>query len=105
MPHEDRLGHELDAEALAHAAGDLARERDEQRGRAGAAVGQRERVLARDRDRRRVAVARGEARALDQPGRRGLDAAVGLRPARRARRRAATRASSAANASGRAPGW
>ena len=67
VPDEHRLGLELDAERGAHAAGDLARERDELVGRPGAAVGERERVLRGDRHRRRVAVAAREARALDQP--------------------------------------
>ena len=53
-------------------------------GRARAAVGERERVLGRDRDAARVAVAALEAGALDQPRGGGLDAPVGLREARRA---------------------
>jgi len=65
MPDEDGLGHELDAEAVVHSRGDLPRERDELRGRTVAAVRQRERVLARDRDGPWVAVAALEARALD----------------------------------------
>ena len=46
---------------------------------------ERERVLARDRDRRRVAVPAREAGPLDQPRRRRLDRPVGLREARHAR--------------------
>src|SRR4051812_82391 len=69
VPDEHRLGHEVDAEAIVHAARDLAREGDELRGRAGAAVREGERVLARDRDAARVALAAVEARALDEPRR------------------------------------
>src|SRR3954449_9206212 len=80
---EDRLGHEGDAEALAHAAGYLAREGDELGRRAAAAVREREGVLVRDRDAVRVAVAPAEAGALDEPGGGGLHTAVGLRERRR----------------------
>src|SRR3954470_14064472 len=73
---EDRLGYEVDPEALAHAAGDLAREGHELRRRAGAPVRQGERVLGGDRDAGRVALATAEAGALDEPGGGGLHAAV-----------------------------
>src|SRR6185369_14042133 len=74
-PHEDGLRDERDAEALLHAVLDLARQRGELAGRPAAAVGEREHVLGRDRDALGVAVALGEAGVLDQPRRRGLDAA------------------------------
>src|SRR4051812_35136178 len=83
MADEDGLGHEIDPEALAHAARDLAREGDELGRRAAAAVRQRERVLAGDRDAVRVAVTAAEAGALDEPGGGGLHAPVGLRERRR----------------------
>src|SRR5919199_2342653 len=75
---EPRSGHELAPEAVADARGDLAREGDELARRAGAAVRQRERVLGRDRDAVRVALAAAEAGLLDQPGSRGLHAPVRL---------------------------
>jgi hypothetical protein len=84
-----------------HAAGDLAREATQLGGRAGAAIGERERVLGGDRDALRVAVAAREARALDEPRGRGLHAAVasghaggalaGAAPRRSAAKRAASR--------------
>ena len=63
-------------------AGDLVGERHQLRRRRAAAVDERERVLGRDAG-AAVAVALVEARLLDQPRRRGLDAAVGLGPRRR----------------------
>src|SRR5918912_520443 len=80
---EHGFGHELHPEALADAGGDLAREGDELARRAGAAVRQRERVLARDRDAAGIALAPAEAGALDEPGGRGLHATVGLGERRR----------------------
>src|SRR4051794_16181915 len=83
VPDEDGLGHEVDPEALAHAAGDLAREGDELGRRAAAAVRQRERVLGGDRDAVGIALAAAEAGALDEPGGGGLHASVGLGERRR----------------------
>src|SRR4051794_21546430 len=78
LADEHRLGNQLDADLAPHARGDLARERQQLRGGAAAAVGERQRVLARHRDRAGAAVAAGEAGALDEPRRRGLHATVGL---------------------------
>src|SRR5215218_6901656 len=75
---EHRLGHQPDAEAIAHATGYLARQRHQLRGGRAAAVDEGERVLGGDAD-AVVSVATREAGALDQPRRRRLDAAVGLR--------------------------
>ena len=109
VPDEHRLGHERHAEGVLHAPGDLAREGDELRGRPRAAVGQRQRVLARDRDALGVAVPAMKAGALDEPGGRRLDVPVGVgprrgrgvgRPAARRRGRAAPR-----RRPRRAPGW
>src|ERR671939_1673653 len=75
---EHRFWRELDPEAVADARGDLAREGDELARRAGAAVRQRERVLGRDRDAARVALAAAEAGPLDEPGGRRLHAPVRL---------------------------
>src|SRR5919204_2634248 len=77
VPDEHGFGHEVDGERLAHAGGDLARQADELRRRAAPAVDERERVLGGDRH----APAREslvEARALDEPRRRGLHAPVAL---------------------------
>jgi adenosine deaminase len=75
------LGLERDAVRAAHAVAQGAGEGDQLGGGRGAAVGEGERVLA-GHPRGAVAVALGEAGALDQPGRRGLDPAVRQRPAR-----------------------
>src|SRR3954466_2448435 len=85
-PDEDGLGRQPDAERLLHAVLDLAGEREQLARRAAAAVGEREDVLGRDRDPVRVAVALGEAGALDQPRGAGLHAPVGLGEGRRALR-------------------
>ena len=84
MADEDRLGVQGDPEPLLHAAGDLAGERHQLGGRGAAAVDERERVLGGDAD-AAVAVALVEPGLLDEPGRGGLDAPVGLRPRGRAR--------------------
>ena len=60
---EHRLGVQRDAEALAHAAGDLARERHQLGGGRAAAVDERERVLGRDADAAVAVAARGSRRA------------------------------------------
>src|SRR5215208_2411399 len=73
---EHWLGHERDAEGVLHAAGDLAREGDELGRRPRAAIGERQRVLGRDRDPLGVAVAAAKAGALDEPGGRRLDVPV-----------------------------
>ncbi len=66
-PDEHRLGHEGDAEGVLHTPGDLAREGDELRCRPRPAVGERERVLARDRDALGVAVPTAKpARSMSQ---------------------------------------
>src|SRR5918995_4727880 len=75
---EHRLRVQPDAEALAHAAGDLARQRHQLRGARAAAVDERERVLGRDAD-APVPVTAREPGPLDQPRGRRLDPAVGLR--------------------------
>ena len=62
VPDEHRLGHERDAEGVLHAGGDLAREGDELGRRPRAAVGQRERVLARRSRCPRGCRGRGESR-------------------------------------------
>src|SRR4051812_43429624 len=80
---EHRLVDEPHAEALVHARGDLAGQRDELACGAVAAVGQRERVLGGDGDALGVAVAAREPGPLDEPRRARLDAAVRLRPAGR----------------------
>src|SRR3954453_17689742 len=77
---QHRLGRELDSELSLDAVGDLVRESQQLDRGAAAAVGQRERVLVRERDRPRRAVAAREAGALDEPGGGRLRAAVGLRP-------------------------
>src|SRR3954467_14454805 len=77
---QHRLGRELDSELALDAVGDLVREGQQLDRGAAAAVGQRERVLVRERDRPRRTVAAREAGALDEPGGGRLRAAVGLRP-------------------------
>src|SRR4051794_26580228 len=78
VAYQHRLGEEVDAELAPDAVGDLVRQREQLHGRAATAIGERERVLARQRDRARRAVAAREAGALDEPGRRRLHATVGL---------------------------
>src|SRR5438874_2380674 len=80
---ERRFRDQLDSEALADGGRDAAGEREQLGGRARPAIGEREDVLGRDRDAVRVALAAPEARLLDQPRGRGLDAAVALGPGRR----------------------
>src|SRR5690606_7992913 len=72
---------QVDAEGPAHAVAHLTREGEQVLGSRSPTVGEREDVLGRQRGGRR-AVSLGEARVLDEPGRAGLDGAVGLLEAR-----------------------